>query len=400
MKKIAIILTFLTAVVITACEKDDDPVYQIDVTVNYPDNYNSTVAEGVWVYVTKDGTERTDSAQTDASGVASISKLSVGIYNISASISLTEAQTEAQTGVAEEVLLTVVENSVSVLMNTEKSLTLAGAVLGDLVFKEVYYSGSKTPEDGYYFSDQYYEIYNNSTDVIYADKLCIGIVDSWTSRASVSVWLPAYPSQSALHSFWYIPGNGTDYPINPGESIIIAQDGINHQSDPLGNPNSPVNLGDAEWETFVPRDDNRDIDAPAVPNLTMGFANRLGIDWLTSVFGCGYVIFHIDGDIDAYVEANKVLKPESVSTTSFYVLIDNDMVIDGFQAYKDDSETSMPKMHAVIDAGFTYDPNGNYTGKCVRRKVKTVINGRTIYQDTNNSTNDFLIDQECSPRIY
>jgi hypothetical protein len=399
MKKIAIILFFLGAIVISSCEKDDDPLYQIDVTVNFPENYNSTVVDGAWVYVTKEGTERTDSAQTDASGIASITKLSAGIYKVSATVSLTEAQTEAQTGVAEAVLLTVVENGVSVLMDTEKSITLAGAVLGDLVFKEVYYTGSRTPEGGVYFSDQYYEIYNNSTEIIYADKLCIGIVDAWGYRPEISVWLSEYPTQVAIASFWYIPGNGTDYPINPGESIIIAQDGINHKSDELGNPNSPVNLGDAEWETFVPRDDNRDIDAPAVPNLTLGFANSLGIDWLTSTMGCAYIIFHIDGDIDAYVNSNKVLKPESTSTKE-YVLLNNDNIIDGFEAYKDDAEASMPKLHAVIDAGFTYDPNGTYTGKCVRRKVKTVINGRTIYQDTNNSTNDFLIDQECSPRIY
>lgn len=398
MKKIAIILTFLSAVIITSCQDDDDPVYQIDITVNYPENYNSTVVEGAWVYVTKEGTARTDSAQTDASGIACITKLSAGIYNVSASVSLTAAETEAETGVAEDVLLTVVENNVSILADTDKSLTLAGAILGDLVFKEVSYTGSRTPEDGVYFSDQYYEIYNNSTDVIYADNLCLGIVDGWAYSASLSVWLSEYTTQLAIPSFWYIPGSGTDYPINPGESIIIAQDGIDHKTDPLGNSNSPVNLGDADWETFVPRDDNKDIDAPNVPNLSLGFANFLGYDWLTSVFGCGYVIFRIEGDIDTYVEANKVLKPESTSTKE-YVLIDNDMVIDGFQAYKDDSETSMPKVHAVIDAGFTYDPNGTYTGKCVRRKVKTTINGRKIYQDTNNSTDDFLIDQECSPRI-
>lgn len=399
MKKIAIILFFLGAIVISSCEKDDDPVYKLDVTVNFPENYNSTVVEGAWVYVTKAGTERTDSAQTDASGVANITKLSAGIYNVSATISLTEAQTEAQTGVAETAMLTVVENGVSVLMDTEKSIRLAGAVLGDLVFKEIYFTGSRTSEGGSYFADQYYEIYNNSTDVIYADKLCLGIVDAWAYRPEITIWLSEYPTKAAIASFWYIPGNGTDHPINPGESIIIAQDGINHKSDVLGNANSPVNLGDAEWETFVPRDDNKDIDAPAVPNLTLGYAVFLGYDWLTSVMGCGYVMFHIDGDIDTYVEANKVLKPESTSTRE-YVLINNDMIIDGFQAYKDDSETSMPKLHAVVDAGFTYDPNGTYTGKCVRRKVKTVINGRTIYQDTNNSTNDFLIDQECSPRIY
>ena len=398
MKKIAIILCFL-GVIITSCKDDDDPVYQLLVTVNYPENYNSDVAEGVWVYATKEGATRIDSAQSDASGIATFTKLTAGIYNLSASVSLTEDEAEEETGIAEPVLLSAVENSVSVLADAEQTITLVGAVLGDLVFKEVYYTGSKTPEDGNYFSDQYYEIYNNSTDIIYVDNLCIGIVDAWAYRAEISPWLSVYTTKLALPSFWYIPGSGTDYPLNPGESVIIAQDGIDHQTDELGNANSPVNLGDADWETYVVRDDGKDIDSPTVPNLTMGFANSLGIDWLTSVYGCAYVIFRIDGDIDSYVASNKVTEPESTSTKE-YVLIDNDVVIDGFQAYKDDSETSMPKVHAEIDAGFTFDPNGTYTGKCVRRKVKATIDGRPIYQDTNNSTNDFLNDQECQPRQF
>ncbi len=172
---------------------------------------------------------------------------------------------------------------------------------------------------------------------------------------------------------------------------------MDHQTDPLGNPNSPVNLGDADFETYVVRDDNRDLNAPAVPNLELGYAASMGFDWLTSVFGCGYVLFRIDGDIATYVNNNKATRPESISTTE-YVLIENDMIIDAFQAYADDSETGMPKLHSVNDAGFTFDPNGTYTGKCVRRKVKAVINGRTVYQDTNNSTNDFLNNQDCAPR--
>ncbi len=397
MKKNGFLLLLIFAIFVISCEKDEDPVYQLDVTINYPDNYSSSVASGAWVYATKSGSNRVDSAKTDASGIASIINLPAGIYNITSSISLSEAEAETQTGIAKAVSLTVVENSYSVLTNSQLSLTLAGAKIGNLVFKEIYYTGSKTAEDGRYFSDQYYEIYNNSTDVIYADNLCLGVVDAWAFKATISPWLEAYPSQLGIQSFWYVPGTGTDYPINPGGSIIIAQDGIDHKADELGNPNSPVDLSSADWEVYVPRDDNKDIDAPGVPNLTFGYATYLGFDWLTSVFGSGYVLFRIDGDIDSYVGANKVTKPGSTSTRE-YVLIKNDMVIDGVQAYKDDSETSMPKLHAVIDAGFTFDPNGTYTGKCVRRKVKTVISGRIIYQDTNNSTNDFLNDQECKPR--
>ena len=397
MKKIGMIFTALFMLFVASCNDDDDDTYSLDVTVNYPDNYKSSVVRDAKVYVTEEGSSRIDSVLTNEEGLATFPSLSPGNYKITVSKILSAPEAEEETGVAEEVTLTAIENGVTVVVDTKQSVTLAGTVLGSLVFKEVYYTGSKTVEDKSYFSDQYYEIYNNSTEVIYADKLCLGVVDAWAFKPTLSVWLDAYPNQLAIQSFWYVPGSGTDFPINPGESIIIAQDGIDHKTDPLGNPNSPVNLSDADWEVFVPRDDNKDIDVPTTPNMEFGYATFLGFDWLTSVFGSGFVLFRIEGDIATYVENNKVTKPESTSSRE-YVLIDNTSVIDGFQAYNDDSETGMPKLHPVIDAGFTFDPNGTYTGKCVRRKVKDVINGRTIYQDTNNSTNDFLNDQECQPR--
>jgi len=396
MKRVGIIFAALGMLLMVSCEKDDE-TYSLDVTVKYPDNYKSTLVKDAKLYVSKEGSSRIDSVLTDESGVGTFLGLSPGTYEIKVVKKLKASAVEEETGVNEELTLMAVEKGVSIVGNTTQHLTLAGSVLGNLVFKEVYYTGSKTSEGKTYFSDQYYEIYNNSTEVIYADKLCLGVVDGWAFKPSLSVWLPTYPSKLAIQSFWYVPGSGNEHPIQPGESIIIAQDGMNHKTDPLGNPNSPVNLSDANWEVFVPRDDNKDIDVPTTPNMEYGYATFLGYDWLTSVFGSGYVLFRIEGDIATYVDNNKVIRPESSSTRE-YVLIDNTSVIDGFQAYKDDSETGMPKLHPAIDAGFTFDPNGTYTGKCVRRKVKAVIKGRTIYQDTNNSTNDFINNQECQPR--
>ncbi len=388
---IALVLCF------SSCKKDEEETYKVTVHVKNPDSYNTEQAEGVWVVLQNTTSSRTDSMKTDKGGNVMFEEVKGGVYNIKASINLDAKTAETITGVAQELQLSAVQNNVSIVSDQTVDLQLEGARLGDLVFKEVYYSGSKTPAGKTYFSDQYYEIYNNSTDVIYADGLCLGVVVSWSNKPTVSPFLEAYPDQTAVESFWYIPGSGNEHPIEPGKSIIIAQDGINHKTDSLGNPNSPVDLSDADWETFVPRDDNKDIDQPNVPNLELGFINNFAFDWLTPVFGYAYVIFRIDGDIKDYVENHKVGRPGS-SSKKKYVLVDNNKIIDGFQAYKDDSETSMPKLHSVIDAGFTFDPNGTYSGKCVRRKVKDVIGNRTVYQDTNNSTDDFLNNQDCNPR--
>lgn len=390
---VAVIAAFLF---LTACEKEEQK-YRVSVSVSNPSGYKSKQAENVQVQLKNTSAENTYSAVTNASGIAVFENITGGVYNVSASIELSAKQVEALTGIAKETKLTAAENNVSITVDKTVNLELKGARIGDLVFKEVYYSGSKTPTGKTYFSDQYYEIYNNSTDVIYADGLCLGEVEAWKFKPTKSVFLEAYPNKTAISSFWYIPGSGKEHPIEPGKSIIIAQDGINHKSDKLGNPNSPVDLSNADWETYVKRDDNKDIDQPNVPNLELGYVNYFAYDWLTSVFGSAYAIFRIEGDIKAYVESNKVPRPGSSSTFK-YVLISNDKIIDGFQAYKDDSETSMPKVHAVIDAGFTFDPNGTYSGKCVRRKVKAVYDGRTVYQDTNNSTDDFLNNQDCKPR--
>ncbi len=105
-----------------------------------------------------------------------------------------------------------------------------------LVFKEIYYTGSRTPGNGTYFSDQFYEIYNNSDEVIYADSLCIANTGGASGQTATGRTWGFRPDQQFvyLQNVWMIPGNGHQHPIQPGESIVIAQDGIDHQNDPLG----------------------------------------------------------------------------------------------------------------------------------------------------------------------
>ncbi len=49
----------------------------------------------------------------------------------------------------------------------------AQSLQGKLVIKQCYYTGSRTPANTNYFSDQFHEIYNNSPDTVYVDSLCI-----------------------------------------------------------------------------------------------------------------------------------------------------------------------------------------------------------------------------------
>ena len=118
-----------------------------------------------------------------------------------------------------------------------------------LFLKKFITQDQEPPDDKTYFGDQFHEIYNNSSEVLYADGLCIGVLQP--SSSAESKWVNEDGSLMdklpVTFQAWIIPGNGTEHPVNPGESIIIAQDGIDHPNDPAGNPNSPVDLSGADW---------------------------------------------------------------------------------------------------------------------------------------------------------
>ena len=67
-------------------------------------------------------------------------------------------------------------------------LDIAAAKSGNIIFKELYYCGSKIGGKTSYFRDQYYELYNNSNTVQYLDGLCIGNINPATTSTIHYVW--------------------------------------------------------------------------------------------------------------------------------------------------------------------------------------------------------------------
>lgn len=394
-------LSLLTAMLFifsfTSCSDDDDEAqkYAVKITVNYPAGYTENLASGLQVKAASSTTGTEVSATTDDNGVAQFSLIS-GIYSFTVS---QETEEFAFNGILENV--TVAE---------DKTYTIdlhASTLSGGLVFKEYYYAGSPTESGGSYYSDQFMEIYNNSDDTIYLDNIGIGSLDPTTSN-SPSVWvdeqgnlLDKLPVGS--YSF-YIKGSGKDHPLEPRTSIVIAQDGINHKTDPLGNPLSPVNLGNASWETYVGDiNGGKDADAPGVPNLTLLHATMTSMfDALYSIFGPALVLFRFPADVDpaafASDDTNLALQPGSSSTFK-YLMIPKDYVIDAIECVNSDESKRYKRIPSDLDAGYTFT-NDSYTGKSVRRKVKQIIDGKVIYKDTNNSTEDFLREQTPSPFVH
>jgi hypothetical protein len=397
--KTILLLIMVTSSLLWACKKRDTGVQTatVQVSVKYPDNYSEQNVANAEVKLTSKSIGSVISSFTSSSGIAVFQDIIPGTYDITVTKVLTSTDAQTLTGISQTLTLNASKTDVSIdpTAGSSVELKLSGSAAGNLLIKEVYYPASKTASGGTYFSDQFVEIYNNSTDVIFLDGLCIA--DIFGNSGLINTTSQPSPFKTdADHSYasnvWRIPGTGKQFPLNPGTSIVIAQDGVNHKEATL-NPNSPVDLSKADWETYNERPDNRDADAPGVPNLEKVYFTG-GFDWLITVFGPGLIIFRTED----FSKLEKLTAPGSTSTTQ-YVKIPNSIVIDAFEALKDAGSASYKRIPVALDAGFVFASN-TYTSESFRRKTRSTINGRRVLQDTNNSANDFELLTKPTPKGF
>ena len=388
-------LLLATVIGFWSCNKDDE-VETTDLTIKvaFPESYAQEFAQGATVEITNLETMNKLTQVTGENGSAVFTGLLPGTYNVTAGMTLTAEQAIDLTGFAQEIILSGSLNNLMVSGTDpmQETVRMAGGKAGDLVFKEIYYTGSRTPAGGTYFLDQFYEIYNNSTDTIFADGLILATCHPAAATQSIAGWSDD-PNHVYLSSVWRVPGSGTDHPIAPGASIIISQNGTNHREDPNGNPNTPYAGSIADFETFVVRDDTRDVDNAGVPNMEM-LHHVTGFYFLASVFGPAVVIFRVD-DFDALA---RMTVPGSTSTIQ-YVQLPTQYIIDGVEAGRDENQIPFKRLPTSVDAGMIWC-SSSYVGESIRRKTDRFIGERRILKDTNNTTNDFEVIAPPTPRSF
>ncbi len=375
----------------SSCEREGAKLYEVQVTVEYPEGYDLTVAEGVDVKASNinSGDEYTEA--TDAQGIVTFN-LPAGEYDFTSS---TETDEFYFNGTTEGVY--VEPESTTFTINL-----IASSKSGGLIFKEIYYAGSLTEASTSYYADQFHEIYNNSDDTLYMDGLCIGVLEP--SGSTASAWVDGDGNLLDVLPVTYhalmFPGTGEDYPIYPRTSVVLAQDAIDHQTDPNGNPNSPVNLGNAQFETYIEAP-GKDTDAAGADNLIVMYTTSASMyDWMHSVFGSAVIIFRLPTGLDYQTfvadNSNFMTKPGSTSTTKYF-MVNKDWVLDAVECINPDVNKQNKRLPVSLDAG-KVSCVSTYCSKSIRRKVERILDGKVYYKDTNNSTNDFLVD--CTPTPF
>ncbi|MFT3904596.1 MAG: DUF4876 domain-containing protein [Niabella sp.] len=261
------------------------------------------------------------------------------------------------------------------------------------VIQEIFFTGTVTPENKAYNGDKYVIIYNNSDKVLYADSLVFAESHFLTTQKrdyTPDIMNDAFTSSALV----MVPGDGNDYPIQPGESFVIANNAINHKE---YNTNS-YDLSKSKFEIDLLPTIN--VDNPNVPNTI----NIAGYLTMHNRGFKSYVIFKMGKSLADF-------KSQNVYTTTYtnaagnptsaqVYKVENSSIIDAVNLSVE-SEFEWIVTSPVLDMGWTYcgkvDSDATRYGKSVIRKVLTTTpDGRKIYKDTNNSTVDFDAEQKPS----
>ena len=379
----------LGLVLLNACKKDDDVINSVVATRNLtlqlqkPDNVTDIQYGTITLTLTElNRNEKVERVFTNLSQNELTLPLLMGSYEVH--IAATVTYTINGETVAGEMSAFV--NKVDLLNNSSFPISLSIKAKGnDFIIEEIFFAGTATPEGKQYFGDQYIKLYNPTDRVLYADGLVLA--DSEFLTVTKRDYTPNVMAEAfTAGSMVQIPGTGTQYPVQPGKSIVIAEQGINHKEN---NPNS-IDLSKADCENFYPPR-VKDVDGVGVTNNI----NLHGIFIINNRGNRGYVIARFpEGTATATLQYNYEYQTEIKLMKRQALKIPNNWIVDAVNlSTKTGFEWIVTS--SSLDSGWAYVANDEKDtsryGKSVRRKVLSEKNGKTVFKDTNNSTEDFEI---------
>ncbi|MGO3109987.1 MAG: DUF4876 domain-containing protein [Sphingobacterium sp.] len=388
----------VTIFILTSCQKDTfvEQTSKVDLTLVYPQIEEAYTVESIEVTLVEanSGASYTISPQALTDDKIETT-LPFGNYIVSLDGEVKVAET------ANEKTYKVKAYAPDFTVNNATAALSLNVFLSDpeakFVFKEIFFTGTVTPEQKSYNGDKYFVIYNNSTDTLFADGLFIA--QSTFLTTSKVDYTPNKMEEGVTSSeVIMLPGKGSDYPILPGEEFVVANNAINHRE---LNPNS-FDLSNAKFEIDLIGSIN--VDNPAVPN-TLSLINTM------TMHNRGFKSFVIGKlpedvspeDFQASSSYDYTYKSASgITMTRQGNLIPNEYIMDAVNLSVA-SEFQWLATSASLDMGWTYcgktDKDSNRHGKSVIRKsLSTTTDGIQFLKDTNNSAEDFDAEQAASQK--
>ena len=168
MKKYLIYLFTLASTLLIGCDSFRDMSGTAEVNPITVDVYLDITVENISTL--KDLTVKFDNYDEDLHYVKEVTDNSVKVDGIIPGIySVTVSGTAIDTENNEYYINGNSVNAALFKHGSALNIEVQGLKVSPLIFKEIYYCGSRPEKGGVYFRDQFYEIYNNSADILYLD---------------------------------------------------------------------------------------------------------------------------------------------------------------------------------------------------------------------------------------
>ena len=236
---------------------------------------------------------------------------------------------------------------------------------------------------------QYIELYNNADTTVYLDGMRFG------QGFHLSYDYPNWPCSAYTQatddptSIWAIdvqmfPGTGHDYPVAPGQVVLVAIDAIDHTVIAKGAPD----LSHADFE----QEASQDVDNPAVPNMiSVGprFQTYHGI----LLNPLANVVF-----LSLPVTPADLRYAPSLGSAYLYERYPVGKLLDVATWWTDWTGQTYPSCPQVLSPAIDRGPargfgSDNYDFEAQRslHRVQLRPGSRPIFQHTSNSAADFII---------
>lgn len=354
---------------------------------------------GASVRVSRPG-QSSQEAVTDGSGRVRFADLVTGGWAVSVVRSLTAVERAGLPAGAEDIAGFAGGGPAQVIASgSSVTVEVVLGRQGGVIISEVYAPIVQTPGGQYYYAGQYVDLYNNGFDVAHLDGMVLGLIYFIAVETQISTCEQSAVWREDSLGLWVqyfsrFPGSGTDYPLAPGATAVVAMDAIDHRPFVPGL----LDLSSASFEFLG----SADVDNPAVPNmLDIGFAEFAS--------GLGHGIRFGPDEVKPFLSAPfdpDTLEQDVDRANQRHVRIPRGAVLDVFTSRATPEleaarflEPCSRLVHEVFDrtSANLYDYR-QLLG--LRRRVLEVLgDGRVILQRTGSSDGDLELTEPTPGRV-
>lgn len=424
-KAIYLLCSLLLAVTFYACSDDDNDYRTVEVAVELTYPEGAAPMEGVVISLKNTTNDISYEAKTDAEGKA-LFNVPAGIYQASA--------TDTRVDGAEVLLYNGLNSQITV--SAESVVAKLGMVAssgGSLVIKELYVGGCpKDDGSGTFAFDQSVVLYNNSSATIDLSDVVLGMVLPYNAESAnkdyvngaltyeAEGWVPAGMA------VWYFSDKLT---LEPGKQVVVVHTGA---IDNTVTYSQSINYANPDYyccydpESGLNHTKYYPAPSEVIPtgHYLKTYKYGMGNAWPLSQISPAFFIFRPEGtDLKSFINDESTTDNYGGSTTQVRKKVPVEWVVDGVEVFKAGADDSQKRLTASIDAGSVLLTNklGHTLYRNVNKEATEALpenegklvygyaggadastdpsgidaeaslkkGARIIYQDTNNSANDF-----------